>query len=182
VLLNDLIEMERPHIVEKTEAWRPHQSQAFPMTNGSDAPESYLQGLLELSIGYPAISGFLKRTGDSEPRKVVREEFKKRHRSLPGRCGLLTFHETSVEHHFFTTPAELAAYFDEHISEGGPRPCHLWVLEDLELAWVDVLGGRLGVDPLVFSEQTNTFNFTGTEHHSLGRDALLTSSKTHNLL
>jgi hypothetical protein len=134
------------------------------MTNGSDAPESYLKGLLELSIGYPAINGFLKRTGDSEPHRVVREEYKKRYRSIPGRCVLLTFHETRVEHQFFATPAELAAFLDEHISERGTRPCRLWVLEDLELPWVDVLGGRLCMDPLVFSEQTNTFNFTGTEH------------------
>ena len=180
--MNDLIEMEPPHIGETTEAWRPHQPEAFPMTNGSDASDSYLQGLLELSIGYPAINGFLKRTGDSEPRRVVREEYAKRHRSLPGRCVLLTFHETHVEHRFFATPDELAAYFDEHTSEGGPRPCHLWILEDLELPWVDVLGGRLGLDPLVFSEQTNTFNFTGTEHPFLERAVLLTSSKTHNLL
>jgi hypothetical protein len=155
--LNDFIEME---------GRSPHQSQAFSMTNGSDAPDSYLQGLLELSIGYPAISGFLKRIGNSEPHRVVREEYRKQHRSLPGRCALLTFHETRVEHQSFTTPSELAACFNEHISEGDPRPCRLWVLEDLELPWVDVLGGRLGVDPLVFSEQTNTFNFTGTERLS----------------
>jgi len=36
----------------------------------------------------------------------------------------------------------------------------LFILEDLTPGYIDTLGHHLGVDPLVFSEQMNTWNFT----------------------
>jgi hypothetical protein len=36
----------------------------------------------------------------------------------------------------------------------------LFILEDIEPDYVDALGHHLGVDPMVFSEQMNTWNFT----------------------
>ena len=36
----------------------------------------------------------------------------------------------------------------------------MFILEDMEPDYVDALGHHLGVDPLVFSEHMNTWNFT----------------------
>jgi hypothetical protein len=38
----------------------------------------------------------------------------------------------------------------------------LFVLEDMEPDYVDALGHHLGVDPLVFTEHTNTWNYTSS--------------------
>ncbi|KAI9685016.1 MAG: hypothetical protein M1822_005408 [Bathelium mastoideum] len=135
-----------------------------PQTSSPASEDStWLNGLSELSTGYPAIKGLLERTKNSEARQIVREKIKERHDRAPGRCVLLNFHETHVEDQHFNSPADLANYLDQHPPQTHLGLHRLWILEDLELEWVEVLGGRLGVDPLVFSEQTNTFNFTGAD-------------------
>jgi hypothetical protein len=39
----------------------------------------------------------------------------------------------------------------------------LYILEDLEPEFIELLGDRIGVDPLVFAEQTNAWYFTDVQ-------------------
>jgi hypothetical protein len=67
-----------------------------------------------------------------------------------------------VEERHFASPQEFSSYLNSSEHKDGPEQHRLWILEDLDPEWVEVLGGSLGLDPLVLAEQTNTFNFTGT--------------------
>ena len=162
----------------------PQMSQTSSPATGHS---TWLDGLSELSVGYPAIKGLLERTKNSGGRKVVRKKIKERYDRIPGRCVMLNFHETHVEDWHFDSLSDLANYLDCRPPQSHSGLHRLWILEDLELEWVEILGGRLGIDPLVFSEQTNTFNFTGTDalycptqqpsddqRFAINRDTLLT--------
>src|SRR5207247_2389831 len=62
----------------------------------------------------------------------------------------------------FGSPQALSEYLESHpakVSRESNRR-RLFILEDMEPDYVDTLGAHLGVDPLVFSEQMNTWNFT----------------------
>lgn len=121
---------------------------------------------------YPALAGLLSRIqklSDSRAQRLVRERTRKYIGQLPGRCALLIFQEDHVEAKHFDSPQTLAAYMEATRLEDGKRSndnsCHhrLWILEDLEPEWVNVLGSWLNVDPLVFNEQMNTFNFVDSQ-------------------
>lgn len=139
------------------------------MSVGKFREYPYLESLTGLQHAYPPLRSFLPQVqnrGD-EGRRLVQDTFLKRFGRLPGRCTLLTFTERAVQSLDFLTPEHLDEYLDEFptLNSTGnvASHCRLWILEDLEPAWIDVLGRRLGVDPLVFSEQMNTWNFTNSE-------------------
>ena len=125
---------------------------------------SYIQRLKGLQRAYPALRCFLEKIANSrdEGRKLVEDAYMEHFGRLPGRCTLLAFNETNVDSQEFKTSKDLDDYFAGFPprSKNSKQSCRLWILEDLEPAWIDVLGRRLGVDPLVFSEQMNTWNFT----------------------
>lgn len=62
----------------------------------------------------------------------------------------------------FASPEALRRYMQENPANESRRhnKRRLFILEDLESDYVDALGAHLGVDPLVFCEQMNTWNFT----------------------
>ncbi|KAL9088062.1 MAG: hypothetical protein Q9165_006403 [Trypethelium subeluteriae] len=124
----------------------------------------YIQRLRELRHAYPALRCFLDKIENShdECRRLVEEAYMERFERLPGRCTLLTFNETNVESRSFERPENLDDYLTKFppCSDSSKQRCRLWILEDLHPTWIDILGGQLGVDPLTFSEQMNTWNFT----------------------
>lgn len=132
----------------------------------SDREYPYIERLKQLQHAYPALESFIKKILDSKDggREIVQKEYLERCGRLPGRCTLLTFDEKPISTREFLTPEQLEEYFEEHpvpaSSENDQNRGRLWILEDLEPAWVDVLGQRLGMDPRVFSEQYSTWNFT----------------------
>ncbi|CAK3911373.1 hypothetical protein IQ06DRAFT_380387 [Lecanosticta acicola] len=153
------------YVSEMPSTWSSTMSEALTLTKSDpkcESNRSWLDGLQSLSSAWPAIKGFLERTQDTAPRKTVKEQTWKRFGRIPGRCALLTFQEKHVEEQAFQSPDDLAKYLDANPTQQNSGLCRLWILEDLDLRWVEVLGSRLRVDPLVFSEQTNTFNFTVT--------------------
>lgn len=132
-------------------------------THGTE-DRSYLQRLQNLKYAYPALASLdkIENTTD-EDRKLVQKLHLERYGRLPGRCALLTFNERAVEHREFLTPNELDDHLQNAPSDGLDEHHRLWILEDLEPAWVNVVGARLGVDPLVFAEQMRTWNFTDSK-------------------
>jgi hypothetical protein len=62
----------------------------------------------------------------------------------------------------FKSPEDLKKYLEKNPAQSSreSKKRRLFILEDLELDYVDTLGYYLGVDPSVFSEQMNTWNFT----------------------
>jgi hypothetical protein len=86
---------------------------------------------------------------------------------IPGRCYCLQFAENIVTllkdyPNGFANRTELAKYLIAHPAKASREKSirRLFVLEDLEPHYIDVLGQYLDIDPLVFSEQMNTWNFT----------------------
>ncbi|CAN9451148.1 unnamed protein product [Alternaria alternata] len=111
----------------------------------------YLRCLETLEDAFPALKSFLEKLANEEEpgRKAVNSHYQAKHGRAPGRCYCLEFKDDTVS-----------------VVEEGPRKVayekhrRLFILEDMEPDYVDALGHHLGVDPLVFSEQMNTWNFT----------------------
>lgn len=127
----------------------------------------YLQCLATLENAFPALKTFLEKlANDNEPgRKAVKEHYRKNHRREPGRCYCLKFGDDSVSvvgDGAFDSVATLREYLKNNAAKKSrkDKQRRLFVLEDMEPDYVDALGHHLGVDPLVFSEQMNTWNFT----------------------
>jgi hypothetical protein len=132
----------------------------LPYIEANNQSTTYLKRVKKLAPAFPALRSFLNKIKNHDQgQKILYDEFEKQHpeRPIPGRCTLLSFKHESVEAEKFFTLFDLEAKLT---SERDPDVCRLWILEDLEQLWVDVLGSHLGVDPLVFSEQMNTWNFT----------------------
>lgn len=141
----------------------------------------YLQHLERLQYAFPPVQSFLKKISDvDEGRKLVEKYYRKRPPALegvPGRCVCLEFEDDKVtvlntHPDGFASPADLARYLSRNPAKASrqAKKRRMFVLEDLEPDYVDVLGFHLGVDPLVFSEQMNTWNFTDSTsipHRSL---------------
>lgn len=135
-------------------------------TPQSHDERSYLERVRDLRDAYPALTNFVEKMGDpkDEDRKLVQRCHLDRFGRLPGRCALLTFLDRTVQHKDFLAPKELDAHFETTRANSETENARrLFILEDLEPAWVDVLGVHLGVDPLVFAEQMNTWNFTDSK-------------------
>lgn len=138
-----------------------------PPATSSFQGKPYLQCLESLHHSFPALKSFLEKlANEDEPgRKAVQDHYTDRNKSGPGRCYVLDFTDTKVSvigDGACEDPAALRSYLEEHPAkqsraDGNRR---LFILEDMEPDFVDALGHHLGVDPLVFSEQMNTWNFT----------------------
>lgn len=125
----------------------------------------YLKRLEGLQRGYPALwflLGRLRNSGD-EGRRLINARYLEDFNRAPGRCAMLTFHDDSVESEMFNTAEGLQARLQGSTSTRGSGRRRLFVLEDMEPKFVDVLGQQLSVDPLVFSEQMNTWNSTSSK-------------------
>ena len=127
----------------------------------------YLQCLDTLEDAFPALKSFLEKLANEGEagRKAVRQHYEKEHQRTPGRCYCLEFKAKSVvevEKGGFKSAAALREYLKEKPANKSREERHkrLFILEDMEPDYVDALGHHLGVDPLVFSEQMNTWNFT----------------------
>jgi hypothetical protein len=127
----------------------------------------YLQCLETLEDAFPALKSFLEKlANETEPgREAVRRHYKEKHKRAPGRCICLEFKADSVsvvEEGVFESAGALRAYLKKKSAKKSREEMHrrLFILEDMEPNYVDALGHHLGVDPLVFSEQMNTWNFT----------------------
>lgn len=126
----------------------------------------YLKQLKKLEHSFPALKSFLAKVGNVDAgRKLVHEHYET-HQRVPGRCHVLEFLEAEVQtikgYEDGLSPQALAEYLRAYPSKQsraqGQR--RLFILEDMNPEYVDVLGGRLGVDPLIFAEQMNTWNFS----------------------
>jgi hypothetical protein len=136
---------------------------AHPLFEG----KPYLQCLESLQNAFPALKSFLGKLGnESEPgREAVKTHYRKEHQRVPGRCVCLNFEDDKVslvKESGFESPAALRTYLENNpaTQSRANKQRRLFILEDMEPDYVDALGHHLGVDPLVFSEQMNTWNFT----------------------
>jgi hypothetical protein len=127
----------------------------------------YLQCLETLEDAFPALKSFLEKLAnkDEPGRQAVDSHYRRNHDRAPGRCYCLEFKEKSVsvvEDGAFKSAGALRAYLKKKTATKSREDKHrrLFILEDTEPDYVDALGHHLGVDPLVFSEQMNTWNFT----------------------
>ncbi|KAH8655502.1 hypothetical protein BX600DRAFT_69427 [Xylariales sp. PMI_506] len=129
--------------------------------------QPYLKALETLQHAFPAMKSFLPKMKNHDAgRKLVYDFYQHRQNRVPGRCVGLQFSDDSVsllsEPRGFGSPEKLRSYFQKNPAaksrNNGVR--RLFILEDMEPDYVDALGHYLGVDPLVFSEQMNTWNFT----------------------
>lgn len=125
---------------------------------------TYLERLHDLEHAYPALKSFLAKVDNhDEGRKIVSAAYQKRFERCPGRCALIIFHEDRVETHEFPRPADLTGYLNGVDAAEAKDQCRLWILEDLDPSWINTLGALFCVDPLVFGEQMNTWNFTDSK-------------------
>lgn len=131
--------------------------------------QPYFQDLEKLQYAFPPLQSFLKKISNVDRgRKLVEEHYRLQHQGrVPGRCYCLQFEAKKVTildgyPEGFDSPADLAKYFAKLTAKSSRQQGNrrLFILEDLEPGYVDVLGHHLGVDPLTFSEQMNTWNFT----------------------
>lgn len=131
----------------------------------------YLARLGKLQSSYPALKSLLLKLHNHGDKDEGRRLVSDRHASLdggegcPGRCAVLTFEADRVHDRTFYSPSELAKYFKDqppHLANSnGLR--RLFILEDMEPKFVDLLGQQLDVDPLIFSEQVNSWNYTDSQ-------------------
>ena len=84
---------------------------------------------------------------------------------------MLEFNNGNVGHEQFDLAGDLRLHFQKIKSNKQKvEACRLYILEDLEPGFMELLGDNLGVDPLVFAEQTNAWYFTDV--HSVGHGQL----------
>lgn len=129
----------------------------------------YLQCLESLENSFPALKLFLEKLANEDPgREVVKAHYQREHQRGPGRCYCLKFEKSSVsivKENGFESPAALRKYLEDNPAKKSrevEKHRRLFILEDMEPDYVGALGHHLGVDPLVFSEHMNTWNFTSS--------------------
>jgi hypothetical protein len=144
-----------------------------PSTMKEDAAHSrfrgrpYLQCLKSLENAFPALKTFFENISkeNDHGREIVTAHYQREQHRAPGRCYCLKFEDKSVStvnETGFESPSALREYLSMNPAKESREAKHrrLFILEDMEPDYVDALGHHLGVDPLVFSEQMNTWNFT----------------------
>lgn len=120
----------------------------------------YLQRLERLQTAYPALKSLLNKLKNhqDEGRRLVAQHYAnlKLHGGSPGRCAIITFKGDDADHEEFDSAEALNKYFTkpsaQDASSNGeatvpteneasvPRR-RLFILEDMDPAMVDVLGG-----------------------------------------
>jgi hypothetical protein len=141
-----------------------------PAANPRLGGKPYLQCLESLENAFPALKSFLEKLTNEEDdgRKVIRKYYQRTPQRGPGRCYCLKFEESSVcrvQENGFESSAALREYLEKDPAKESrevKKHRRLFILEDMEPDYVDALGHHLGVDPLVFSEHMNTWNFTNS--------------------
>lgn len=131
-------------------------------------PQPYLDTLRSLQHAFPALKTFLEKINNNDQgRQLVYEHYYTQHNRRPGRCVGLQFKDDRVSHledypQGFPNYEELGRYLRSHPAAASREAgiCRLFVLEDMDPYYVDTLGDHLGIDPLIFCEQMNTWNFT----------------------
>ena len=129
--------------------------------------QPYLQRLRSLENAFPALKPFLGKIKNVDVgRQLVEKFYRKEHNRGPGRCYGLQFKadKASLLEGYadgFGSPQALSQYLEKNPAKASreSNQRRLFILEDMEPDYVDTLGEHLGVDPLVFSEQMNTWNF-----------------------
>lgn len=130
--------------------------------------QPYLQHLLTLQSTFPPLRSFLGKLANVDTgRKLVQNYYTADGGRFPGRCYGLQFDDDHVRPlqgliDGFEGPRALRNYLEQNPAKAS-RVNHqrrLFILEDMDPDYVDALGLHLGVDPLVFAEQMNTWNFT----------------------
>ena|ERR1700761_2774270 len=147
------------------------ESKAKSTANAGFQDRPYLQLLRSLEHAFPALRGFLEKIENVDAgRKTVHKYYRDKYNRDPGRCHGLQFETdrvSSIEGYpnGFTSPQALKQYLLSHPAKSSREnnKCRLFILEDMEPDYVDALGHHLGVDPLVFCEQMNTWNFTDSK-------------------
>lgn len=125
-------------------------------------PSAFKHHVQNMAHAYPGLIGLSKHlsAGNDIAAASVESAYLKRLGRLPGRCSLLLFKDDLVESLAFEHPEAMReALLDPSLHTDTIRG-RLWILEDLENTWTSTLADHLGVDPLLFSEQRNTFYFT----------------------
>lgn len=152
---------ESPSLEQKTNGTK----RAGPHPGFKGKP--YLQCLGTLEDAFPALRSFLEKIAneDDPGRQAVNSHYQKYHQRMPGRCYCLKFDDENVSvvgDGAFESPGALRDYLHMNpaAKSRAKKDRRLFILEDMEPNYVDALGHHLGVDPLVFSEQMNTWNFT----------------------
>ena len=134
----------------------------------------YLRRVQRLKNSYPALNSFLDKLlkPKDEGSIAVENAYMERYGRPPGRCCVLEFQTDQVLPQVFGSVDELRQYLNKTTdSTTSAKPLHrLFILEDIQIDYVEALGSSLGVDPLVFAEQMNTWNFTDVK--SVGHRAL----------
>jgi hypothetical protein len=127
----------------------------------------YLQRLKLFENAFPALKPFLENISkeNDHGREIVTRHYQREQKRIPGRCYCLKFEDKSVSavrENGFESPGALWEYLRTNPAKESRKANHrrLFILEDMEPDYVDALGYHLGVDPLIFSEQMNTWNFT----------------------
>jgi hypothetical protein len=123
----------------------------------------YFSRIASLKEGYPALIQLFDKLSEfnDQGRQVVEATYKNEYGISPGRCAVLEFTDGGISHEQFDLPEELRLHFAK-LKAGNHETCacRLYVLEDLVPEFMELLGENLGVDPLVFAEQTNAWYFT----------------------
>jgi hypothetical protein len=129
----------------------------------SPLPGPYFARIQRLKGAYPALTQLLDKvdTFRDHGRQLLDEIYRNNFGSSPGRCAVLEFRGTSVTRKQFDRPEHLRQYFQAVSgSSQNVETCRLYILEDLDPDFMELLGDNLGVDPHTFAEQTNTWYFT----------------------
>lgn len=128
----------------------------------------YLTRLESLAATYPPLKSFLADIKENDKdRKVVYDHYSHTDQHRPGRCAILQIREDEVGEIKWAPdnakdPKALRDYLTANPAILSRQQGHrrVFILEDLDPDYVDVLGEELGVGPLVFSEQMDTWNST----------------------
>lgn len=129
--------------------------------------QPYLRRLRRLEHAYPALKGLLSKLANVDAARRLVDDYYRCRKQTAGRCYLLQFEDDEVStpaghENGFASSNVLRQYLQNNPAGESRRrnKRRLFILEDLEPDYVDALGDALGIDPLVFCEQMNTWNFS----------------------
>lgn len=128
----------------------------------SNPPRPFARVVKDMANAFPALHEFSTylSSGYDPAATLVETAHTTRYGCPPGRGAVLIFRDDGVEQRVFDTHQAMELAFHDPAMQSDNIRGRVWILEDLEWAWMSALAEHLGIDPLVFSEQRNTFNFT----------------------
>jgi len=124
---------------------------SWPGTTPNSQTTPYLDRARQLTNRYPILSYL--------------NDFVQRPTYYEVRCSVLEFHETSVpQRHDFVAEGGISGLerLRRHLSSHTATPqCRLFLLEDLDCAWIEFLGAYLNIDATVFASQIRDTHYSG---------------------